>query len=113
MMRARQFDRFGLGFLKEHPAGTVVDIGCGLDTRFGRLDNGQMHWVGLDLPEVIELRRSLLPATARSCLIGCSALDFTWMDEVSPPVIFLAEGLLVYFMEEDVRDQAAGRMALF
>ncbi len=103
MMRARQFDRFALGFLKEQPAGTVVDIGCGLDTRFGRIDNGQMRWVGLDLPEVIEIRRSLLPEGPRSCLIGRSALDFAWMDEVSQPAIFLAEGVLVYFIEEDVR----------
>ncbi len=103
MMRARQFDRFAQGFLKEHPAGTVVDIGCGLDTRFGRIDNGQMDWVGLDLPEVIEIRRRLLAERLRSCLIGRSMLDFTWMEEVSPPVIFLAEGVLVYFREEDVR----------
>ncbi len=103
MMRARQFDRFALDFLKGCPAGTVVDIGCGLDTRFGRIDNGQMRWVGLDLPEVIEIRRGLLPEAARSCLISCSALDFSWMDEISQPMIFLAEGLLVYFIEEDVR----------
>ncbi len=103
MMRARQFDHFAQGFLKDHPAGTVMDLGCGLDTRFGRLDNGQMRWVGLDLPEVIEIRRGLLEEQPRSCLITCSVLDFKWMDEVTPPVIFVAEGLLVYFMEEDVR----------
>src|SRR5512135_1858058 len=40
LMRARQFDRFGRNFLDACPAGTVVDIGCGLDTRFGRIDNG-------------------------------------------------------------------------
>ncbi len=103
MMRARQFDRFAQSFLKDCPAGTVMDLGCGLDTRFGRIDNGQMRWVGLDLPEVIEIRHGLLPEQSRSCLVGCSVLDFTWMDEISPPVIFLAEGLLVYFIEEDVR----------
>ena len=103
LMRARQFDRFGRNFLEACPAGMVVDVGCGLDTRFGRIDNGLMCWVGVDLPEVIELRRSLLPEMPRTCLIGRSALDFAWMDEVTPPAIFLAEGLLVYFFEEDVR----------
>lgn len=103
MMRARQFDRFAQGFLREHPGGTVVDIGCGLDTRFGRIDNGQMRWVGLDLPEVIAIRRGLLPDAPRSRLIGSSALEFDWMDVVVPPVIFLAEGVLVYFRGDDVK----------
>ncbi len=103
MMRARQFDRFAQGFLAKFPAGTAVDIGCGLDTRFGRIDNGQMQWVGLDLPEVIEIRRSLLPDAPRGQLIGRSALDFTWMDGIVPPAIFLAEGVLVYFQEEEVK----------
>jgi hypothetical protein len=39
----------------------VVDIGCGLDTCFDRLDDGQMAWLGVDLPEVIEPRREVLP----------------------------------------------------
>ncbi len=103
LMRARQFDRFAQQFLAGHPDGTVVDMGCGLDTRFGRIDNGQMRWVGLDLPEVIGIRRRLLPEEPRSCLIGQSALNVAWMDEVTPPAIFLAEGLLVYFHEEDVK----------
>jgi O-methyltransferase involved in polyketide biosynthesis len=75
LMRVREFDRCALAFLGEHPAGVVVDIGCGLDTRFERLDNGQLEWVGLDLPDVIALRKQLLPEMPRTRLIACSALD--------------------------------------
>ena len=57
MMRARRFDEYAREFLNLHPDGLVVDIGCGLDTRFNRLDNGRLHWLGVDLPEVIALRR--------------------------------------------------------
>ena len=32
MLRARMFDRYGEDFLAAHPGGTVVEIGCGLDT---------------------------------------------------------------------------------
>src|SRR3989304_1026738 len=56
MMRVRQFDRFACAFLASNPDGLIVDLGCGLDTRFNRLDDGQMIWLGVDLPEVIGLR---------------------------------------------------------
>ncbi len=57
VMRVRQFDAYARGFLSHNPGGLVVDIGCGLDTRFHRLDDGQVTWLGIDLPEVIALRR--------------------------------------------------------
>lgn len=56
VMRARHFVQAVREFLSKHPDGSAVDIGCGLDTPFERVDNGTMGWYGLD-PEVIERRR--------------------------------------------------------
>jgi len=107
MMRVRQFDKYAQDFLDMNPQGIVVDLGCGLDTRYDRIDNGQLEWYGVDLPEVIEVRRQLLPETQRSHSIGCSALDFSWIDTVLKPTktayLFLAEGLLPYFAKADVK----------
>lgn len=106
VVRNRQFDRYAQAFLKNNPDGVVVDIGCGLDTRFERLDNGQMTWLGLDLPEVIGLRKKLLPEQPRCQVLACSALDFRWMEAVSAearPVYFLSEGVLPYFEETEVK----------
>ncbi len=105
MMRCRRFDRYASSFLELHPDGIVVDIGCGLDTRFQRIDNGQMLWFGLDLPEVIAIRRELLPETDRGHLIATSVLEFAWMDclPTRRPVLFLAEGVFPYLDEADVR----------
>src|SRR5512137_1973892 len=72
VMRVRQFDTFARDFLARDPGGLVVDIGCGLDTRFDRLDDGQLTWLGVDLPEVIRLRRQYLPDTARCKTIARS-----------------------------------------
>lgn len=105
LMRARQFDHYASAFLSANPQGAVIDIGCGLDTRFDRLDNGLMTWLGLDLPEVIELRRCFLPDTERCQLLACSMFNFTWLDVVArmkKPVIFLAEGVFPYFAEDEV-----------
>jgi len=105
-MRARQFDAFTRDFLTRNPGGLVVDLGCGLDTRFDRLKDGQMTWLGVDLPEVIELRRVVLPDGERCKTIPQSMLEISWLDEVArliKPVLFLAEGVFPYFSTADVR----------
>jgi len=95
-MRVRKFDSLARDFLKRHPAGTVVDIGCGLDTRFDRLDDGRLNWLGVDLPEVVDLRRRLLPDGPRCQSMACSMFDPAWLESVArlgQPAIFLAEGI--------------------
>ena len=104
-MRAHQFDAFTRDFLARNPGGLVVDLGCGLDTRFDRLEDAQVTWLGVDLPEVIELRRTVLPDGERCRTIPRSMLEISWLDEVArldKPVIFLAEGVFPYFSTADV-----------
>jgi len=105
-MRVRQFDGYARTFLTGHPCGLVVDIGCGLDTRFDRLDDGQMFWFGVDLPEVISLRRQLLPDSERCQTLAQSMFDLSWLDRIThfnKPVIFLAEGIMPYFSANDMK----------
>jgi O-methyltransferase involved in polyketide biosynthesis len=40
VLRSAIFDSWVRAFLDAHPAGTVVEIGTGLNTRFERVDNG-------------------------------------------------------------------------
>lgn len=106
VLRAREFDRRVRAFLAAHPDGVVVDMGCGLDTRFDRLDNGRVRWFNLDLPEVIRLRARFFAPTSRCRVLPFSALDPAWMDMVAAepgPYFFLAEGVLPYLEEEEVR----------
>ncbi len=106
VMRARQFDTYARDFLARNPEGLVVDLGCGLDTRFDRLDDGRVFWLGVDLPEVIELRRKYLPDSERCKTISQSMFELSWLDEVlqlNRPVIFLAEGVFPYFSTADVK----------
>ena len=109
-MGARQFDRFGQEFLARHPGGLLVELGCGLDTRFHRLDDGRLTWLGIDLPEVIALRRQVLPEEDRYRTIPQSMLETSWLDQVAAyqkPVIFLAEGGFPYFSTADIRPMLA------
>ena len=104
MMRARQFDQYARQFMEKYPHCGVVDLGCGLDTRFERIDNGQMRWYGIDFPEVIEIRRQLLPEESRCHLMACSILELDWIEQIAArPLIFLAEGVFPYLTEDEVR----------
>jgi O-methyltransferase involved in polyketide biosynthesis len=104
--RAKKLDAVTRGFMGEHPGSVVVQLGCGLDSRFWRVDDGHVNWYDLDMPPVAELRRRFFTASERYQLIAASVTDLEWMDGVTPggrPVLVVAEGLLMYLGEADVR----------
>jgi len=108
ILKGRDFDRFAQDFLVRHPDAVVVHIGCGLDTRFERVDNGRVEWYDLDLPDVIELRRKLVGGEGeRHHFLACSVLDNAWLSALGAhrqrPVLFLAEGVFMYFDEAQVK----------
>jgi len=108
ILRNREFDRCARDYLARHPDAVVAHIGCGLDTRFERVDNGRVEWYELDLPNVIGIRRELTGGeTGRHHLLGCSVLDDEWMDKVSVhqgrTFLFLAEGVFMYFKEAEAK----------
>ena len=92
-------------FIEQHPDAAVVNLGAGLDTRVTRVDNGRIHWFDLDVPEAIEIRRRFFEETDRLTFIARSVMDFEWMDLVPAdrPLLFILEGLLMYFQEREVR----------
>lgn len=108
VVRLREFDRFVRDFLLRHPSATVVHLGCGLDTRFQRVDNGLVRWIDLDLPDVIALRREFLPESERNRFVATSAFESDWLEQLdipdSAPVLFVSEAMLVYFEGAQVRD---------
>ena len=65
-------------FLEEHPDATVVNIACGLDTRVYRLDNGQVRWYNLDLPETIAIRNQIFAGPAGGDRHPAAFSERTW-----------------------------------
>ena len=105
-MRARRIDAYAVEFLSRHESGIVVNLGCGFDTRFARIDDGRVRFFELDRSDVIGIKRKLLPETDRCRYVEASVLDTDWLRELpfdGTPVLFLAEGLLMYLPPEGVR----------
>jgi len=104
--RAKRIDAVTRAFLAEHPGGVVVQLGCGLDTRFWRVDDGLVTWYDLDMRAVVELRRQFFTAPDRYRLLAASVTEPAWVDSVAAggrTVLVVAEGLLMYLAEADVR----------
>ena len=105
VLRTVILDAWVRTFLARNPAGTVVEIGAGLNSRFERVDNGLVHWFDLDLPDTIELRRTFFADSGRRRMIAASVLDEEWLPIVahSPgPYFFVTDGVLAYLTEEQV-----------
>jgi O-methyltransferase involved in polyketide biosynthesis len=117
LVRARRFDESITAYIADHPQASVVNLGSGLDTTFSRVDNGQMCWYDLDLPDAIAFRRQFIPETARSTCLERSAFDHDWFDEVafdpSRGIFVIAGGLFMYFDEAQVRDLFVAMAARF
>ena len=105
-MRARQLDDWSADFLSRHPDAVVLHLGCGMDTRAFRLNPpATVLWFDVDQPKVIALRRRLYDERAGYRMIGSSVTDEAWLDDIPTdrPVLMVAEGLLMYLAEPDVR----------
>ncbi len=104
--RSLHTDKMALDFIQKHPEATIVNIGCGLDTTFSRIDNGKIMFYELDLPDVIELRKNFYKDSERHKSIASSFLDTKWFKEIAvqDDLLFLAGGVLYYFEEAQIRE---------
>ncbi len=105
-VRGAMIDAFTADYLVKYPDRTVVYLGCGLDARFHRMGHPAKLWYDLDFPEVIEIKKQLYPETERYKTIPSSATNWSWLEQVETngkPVLVIAEGLLMYLSEADVK----------
>ena len=107
VVRTVVFDELVRAFIAKHPSAQIINLGCGLDSRFSRVDNGQIEWYDLDMPDSIELRHQFLPPTERNFTIAQSMFQTDWFDRVDAdperPTLIVAEALLFYFSPDQVR----------
>ena len=100
------FDNIARQFISNNPGCTVINLACGFDTRFWRININKGKYIDLDLPEMIAIKREILKGHLNYELIGCSVLDPAWIDRVTANgnenFLLLAEALFYYLPKEDV-----------
>ncbi len=103
-LRARHFDQRVQHFLQQAPQGRVIQLACGLDTRYQRLGSPAIDWLDLDFQSVIDWRQNLnLQVTP---FWAGSALDLDWLQNQDRklPTLILIEGLLMYLPPDQIRN---------
>ncbi len=105
-LRARKYDSIANRFIAETPSPTVVNLGCGFDTRYWRIDHDKCRYIELDLPEMVELKKGILGDHLCYEMIGCSVLDPCWIEQVTSKgnsnFLLMAEGLFMYLPKAEV-----------
>ncbi|MFE7204256.1 class I SAM-dependent methyltransferase [Pseudonocardia alni] len=97
--RAAILDGWTREFLSTEPAGQVLHLGCGLDSRPLRVGvPSTCRWVDVDQPEVMEVRRRLYDLPDSIEQVPGSVTDDDWWSAVDPtlPTLVVAEGLFMY-----------------
>ncbi|HKV19257.1 MAG TPA: class I SAM-dependent methyltransferase [Mycobacterium sp.] len=97
--RSAHFDTWARQFLAVHPSAIVVHLGCGLDSRYHRLDPGpDVEWYDVDFPDVAALREKLYPPREHCHIVAASVTDPAWLAEVPAdrPTLMIGEGLTMY-----------------
>ncbi len=105
--RAKVFDQWATEYLTNNTEVTVLYLGCGLDSRVFRIDPPEsVEWFDVDFPEVIELRYHLFPEREGYHMIGSSVTEEDWLKQIprDRPALIIAEGLLYYLTEDEVKN---------
>ena len=99
------FDQRLKSYLKLFPNAVCVNLGCGLDDRFLRVDNGNILWYDIDLADVIQVRKQCFAQQERRTMMVGSILEDSWTKQIEKgrKTIFILEGLLMYFSKEEVQ----------
>ena len=103
--RVKAFDNIANRFIADNPKCTVINLACGFDTRFWRIENDKCNYIELDLPGVIELKKEILKDHLGYEVIGGSVLDTSWIDKVTidgnTGFLLIDEGLFPWIPPQD------------
>ena len=111
-IRSKYFDEKTSDFISAHKDPVIVFVGCGLDARYlpiGKELTDKAVFYELDIPEVIELRKKLLPPSKNNIHLPASMFDKKWMNEIKnkhkeASFLFVIEGVTMYFEDNEIKN---------
>ena len=104
--RYYNMDKMVSAFAEKNGTCNVVYLGAGLETAYDRL-HGKLpgvNWYAVDLPEVIDARRTVFGQREKEVLIGGDMFKLEWAKEVDAtlPTLLVVSGVFQYFHEEEI-----------
>jgi methyltransferase (TIGR00027 family) len=117
-VRTLLIDTLILEQLARIPIDMVVNLAAGLDSRAYRLKlPPNLRWVEVDLPEIVEIKKTALAGEQTNCMLDVVALDLaeaplrqrllSQLDAQATLAMAVSEGLLMYLTQGQVTELAA------
>ena len=104
-MRARVFDDWTEAMLRANAEAIVLQIGCGLRSRCLRIREPYLHWIDVDFPEVLSLRKKYYEGNAIYHMMAMDASKAEQIEQLpsSRTAIVILEGLSMYLTDDQMR----------
>lgn len=113
--RALAVEKAVRNYISGHSRATIVNIGAGLDTTFSKVNNSEISWYDLDLPDSMQFRNLLIEQPKGSFTIAKSVFDFSWFDDITynrNDGLFLIAAGVFHFLPEDQLKELLTRISL-
>ena len=104
-LRAYLMDGYTKEFIEKHNGNcNVIQLGCGLDSRYLRINNDKVKWYDLDFYATIEMRKKYYKNSFNYKMISSNVCNFAWLDKIddlNKPTLLIGEGLFMYLTENE------------
>ena len=106
--RYYNMDKMIIKFIEEYKICNIVLLGIGLETAYDRITQkcgpGEVNYYGIDLPEVIEIRKNVFGKRKQEILIAGDMFEMKWKDQIdtSIPTLLIVSGVFQYFFEDKI-----------
>ena len=106
-LRAKIFDNLTKNLIAPDKENVVLHLGCGLDSRYERINAKNTYWYDIDFSDVIDLRRKYFRETEYYHLIASSIVEKDWLKMIpkgKDNYIVIAEGVFQYIEVEKIKE---------
>ena len=106
--RYYNMDKMIIKFIEEHKISNIVLLGIGLETAYDRITQkcelGEVNYYGIDLPEVIEIRKKYFGERKQETLMAGDMFEMEWKEQIdtSIPTLLIVSGVFQYFFEDKI-----------
>lgn len=104
-MRAVVYDNWVSEQINSTENPIVLHIGCGMDSRFERVQNDACLWYDVDFPQVIEERKKYFDESESYRMLCADARKTDWVEKLpSGNALVILEGISMYFTHDEMKN---------
>lgn len=104
-LRAYIMDEYTKEFINKYNGEcNIIQLGCGLDSRYIRMNDNRIKWYDLDLYGTMIMRKKYYKNSLNYKMIISNVCNLNWINEIddlNKPTLIIGEGLFMYLNKEE------------